>query len=98
MSDCMQPHGLQPARLLCLWDSPGKNTGVVCHFLLQGIFPIQGFSLCLLHWQMDSLPLSHLGNSLELEQAPDDPGGFIKWSARPGPILRDSDSGGLGAA
>ena len=28
-------HGLQPARLLCPWDSPGKNTGVGCHFLLQ---------------------------------------------------------------
>ena len=32
---CLQPHGLYPARLLCPWDSPGKNTGVVCHFLLQ---------------------------------------------------------------
>ena len=31
--------GLQPARLLCPWNSPGKNTGVGCHFLLQGIFP-----------------------------------------------------------
>ena len=29
---------LQPARLLCPWDFPGKNTGVGCHFLLQGIF------------------------------------------------------------
>ena len=33
--------GLQLARLLCLWDSPGKNTGVGCHFLLQGIFLAQ---------------------------------------------------------
>ena len=31
----MQPHGLQPTRLLCPWDSPAKNTGVGCHFLLQ---------------------------------------------------------------
>ena len=31
-------HGVWPARLLCPWDSPGKNTGVGCHFLLQGIF------------------------------------------------------------
>ena len=31
----MRPHGLQPTRLLRLWDSPGKNTGVGCHFLLQ---------------------------------------------------------------
>ena len=31
-------------RLLCPWDSPGKNTGVGCHFLLQGIFPTQGLN------------------------------------------------------
>ena len=35
------PHGLQPARLLHLWDIPVKSTGVGCHFLLQGIFLIQ---------------------------------------------------------
>ena len=39
------PHGLWPARLLCPWDSPGKNTGVHCHALLQGIFPTQGSNL-----------------------------------------------------
>jgi len=33
---------LWPARLLCPWDSPGKNTGMGGHFLLQGIFPTQG--------------------------------------------------------
>ena len=37
-SDFLQPHGLLPARLLCPWDSPGKNTGVGSHSLLQGIF------------------------------------------------------------
>ena len=31
----MRPHRRQPTRLPCLWDSPGKNTGVGCHFLLQ---------------------------------------------------------------
>ena len=36
-------------------DSPGKNTGVGCHVLLQGIFPTQGLNLCL-HWQASSLP------------------------------------------
>ena len=41
-------HGLYPTRLLCPWDSPGKNTGVGCHFLLQGIFLTQGLHLCLL--------------------------------------------------
>ena len=35
MSDSVQPHGQQPTRLLCAWDSLGKNTGVGCHFLLQ---------------------------------------------------------------
>ena len=38
-----------PAKLLCPWDSPGKNIGVGCHFLLQGIFPTQEWNLCLLH-------------------------------------------------
>ena len=31
-NNSLQPHRLQPARLLCPWDSPGKNTGVGCHF------------------------------------------------------------------
>ena len=35
MSDSVQPHRQQPTRLLCPWDSPDKNTGVGCHFLLQ---------------------------------------------------------------
>ena len=35
MSDSVRPHRRQPTRLLCLWDSPGKNTGVGCHVLLQ---------------------------------------------------------------
>ena len=39
---------------------PGSsNTGVCCHFLLQGLFPTQESNPCLLHWQADSLPLSH---------------------------------------
>ena len=47
------------ARLLRPWDSPGKNTGVGCHALLQGTFPTQASKLSLshpLHWQMCSLP------------------------------------------
>ena len=55
-------HGLQTTRLLCPWDFPGKNTGVSCHFFLQGIFSTQGLNLSLLHWQADSLPVSHQGN------------------------------------
>ena len=60
MSDSLQTDGLQPARLLCPWDFPGKNTGVSCHALLQGIFLAQGsnpYLLCLLHWQAGSLTL-----------------------------------------
>ena len=56
--------GLQPIRFFCPWDFPGKNRGVGCHFLLQGIFPTQGSNphlLYLLHWQAGSLPLRHLG-------------------------------------
>ena len=45
------------------WNFPGKNTGVGCHCLLQVIFPTQGLNPhlpCLLHWQVDSLPLCHM--------------------------------------
>ena len=52
------------ARLLCPWDFPGKNTGVGCCFLLQGIFLTQGLIPSLLHWQVDSSPLSHQGSHL----------------------------------
>ena len=38
----LQPHGLQPSRPLCPWDSAGKNTRVGCHSLLQRIFPTRG--------------------------------------------------------
>ena len=65
----LQPHGLEPARLLCPWNSPGKNIGVGCHFLLQGIFPTKRSNPCLLHWQGDSLPLSRLSNLLSSDFA-----------------------------
>ena len=49
VSDSLRPHGLKPTRLLCAWDFPDKDTGVGCHFLLQGIFLIQGSNPGLLH-------------------------------------------------
>ena len=52
----------QLARFLCPWDFPGKNSGVGCHFLLQGFFLTQGSNLRLLHWRADSLLLSHEGS------------------------------------
>ena len=45
VSHSSRPLGLWPARLLPPWESPGKNTGVGCHFLLQGIFLTQGSNL-----------------------------------------------------
>ena len=62
VSSSLRPPGLQPATLLCPWNYPGKNTGVGCHSLLQGISPTQGWNLCLLHWQADCPPLCHLGS------------------------------------
>ena len=47
----LQPCGLSPIRLLHPWDSPGKSTGVGCHFPLQGIFLAQGWNPDLLHWR-----------------------------------------------
>ena len=49
----------------CPWYFLGKNTGVGCHFPLQGIFLTQGSNSCLLHWQVYSLPLSHSGSPQE---------------------------------
>ena len=46
MPSSLLPHGLWP-RLLCPQDSQGKNTGVGCHALLQGVFLTQGWNLCL---------------------------------------------------
>ena len=67
VSNSLRPHELWPARLLCPWNSPGKNTGVGCHFLLQGIFPTQGSYLRLLHLlhrQVDSLPSQPLNKAV----------------------------------
>ena len=49
MSNFLQTHELWPPRLLCPWDSPGKNTGVDYHFLLQGICATQGLNLSPIH-------------------------------------------------
>ena len=70
--DCSLPgssvHGISQPRILDLypWDFPAKNTGVGCHFLLQGIFLTQRLNPQLLHWQADSLPLHHQGSPDDL--------------------------------
>ena len=55
LRDSWKSHGLSPMRLLCPWNSPGKNTGVGCHALLQGILSTERSNphlLCLLHCQV----------------------------------------------
>ena len=67
MSDSLRPQGLQHIRLLCPWDSPGKNTGLGCHALLQGIFPTQGLNPGLPHCRQILHWLNHKGSSRILE-------------------------------
>ena len=57
--DCSPGYRLSvgQTRLLCPWDSPDKNTGVGCHFLLQGIFPNPGVEPTSPVWQAVSFPL-----------------------------------------
>ena len=64
VSDSLRPHALEltTTNSSVPWNSPGKNTGAGYHFLFQGILPNQGSNSHLLHWQVDSLPLSHLGS------------------------------------
>ena len=61
ISDSSQPNELQPVRLLCPWDSPGKNTGVGCHALLQWDLSDPGIKPESPALQEDSVPLSHWG-------------------------------------
>ena len=56
MSDSLWPHGLQPARLLCPWNSPGRNTGIP--FSRGSSWP-QGLNLGLLHCRQSLYHLSH---------------------------------------
>ena len=68
VSDSLCLQGPKPTRLLCPWDSPGKNTGVGCHALFEEIFLIQGLNLHLLHcrWVLDLL--SHCGSPITFPQ------------------------------
>ena len=74
LSHSLQSHGLLPTKLLCPWNSPGQNTGVGCHFFLQGIFPTQGSNPGLLYllysrqilsrWATGEARLSSEGSSI----------------------------------
>ena len=61
MSNSLQPHGLQPTRLLYSWNSPSRNTGVGYHLLLQRIFPTQGSNSVLLNCRQILYHLSYQG-------------------------------------
>ena len=62
VSDSLRPSGLWLSRLLCPWDSPGKNTGVGSHPLLQGISPTRESNPGLLHCRQILYHLSHQGS------------------------------------
>ena len=63
MSDSLKHHGRQPTRFLCPWNSPGRNTGLGCHFLLQGIFQTQESNQGLLHCRQIFYCLSYQRSS-----------------------------------
>ena len=65
MSNSLQPHELY-SRLLCPWYSPGRNTGVGCHLLLQQIFPTQGLNPGLLHFRWFLYQLNNQGRQWAL--------------------------------
>ena len=65
-SDSLQPHGLQPTRLLCPRNSPGKNTGVGCHALLQVNLPNLGIDPRSPTLQADSLPSEPPGKAKQM--------------------------------
>ena len=67
--------GMVATRLLHPWDSPGKSTGVDCHFLLQGIVLTQGLNPGLLHCRRTLYPLSHQGTPQTVSQPPIQRGG-----------------------
>ena len=82
VSDSLLPYGLYPARLLCPWDFPGNNTGVGCHFLLQGIFLTQGSNSGLPHCGQTLYRLSH-------QEIPALVGGFFttELPGKPSPVF-----------
>ena len=85
VSDSLQLHGLQPARLLCPWDSPGKNTGVCSHSLLQRDLPDPGIEARSPALQMYILPpelpgkLTNVHTKLTTVDMASDQGEGLQW-------------------
>ena len=76
----LRPHGLEPARLLCPWNSPGQNTGVGCRSLLQGTFPIPELNQGLLHCRWILYQLSYQGRTLRISGPGDTCAKLSIWS------------------
>ena len=69
MSNSLLPHGLYPPGFLCPWDSPGKDTGMGCHSLLQGIFLTQVLNLGPLHCRQIIYHLSYQGSPIGAQKS-----------------------------
>ena len=79
MSDSVQPHELQPVRLLCPWDSLGNSSGVGCHALFQGILPTQELNQGLLHCRWILYQLSYQGTPNCLLSRSYKPSAYLIW-------------------
>ena len=62
----LQTYRLQPTRLLCPWNYPGKKTGMGCHAFPQGIFPTQGLKPGLLNYRRILDHLSYQGSPVQV--------------------------------
>ena len=82
VSDFLWLYGLKSSRFLCPSNSPGRITGVGCHFFLQGITLTQGWNPRLQHWQVDSLPLSYLGSPFSVIYTSNTHGDKFRWHKR----------------
>ena len=102
MSHSLPPRGLYPSRLLCPWDSSGKNTRMDCYALLLTIFPTQGLNSGLLHCRQILYHLSHQRSPasrwmvLKFQHLPVSPGILVTSQIIKLPPPRDSESVGLG--
>ena len=88
------PMNYRPPRRLCPWGSPGKNAGVGCHALLQGIFAMQGSNPGLLHCRWNLYRLSHQFRQLPAFLA----SGSRQRGNRAGSSTPRADSRGTGSA
>ena len=80
--DSLGHYGLEPDRLLCPWDSPGMNTGVGCHSLLQGTFTTQESNPGLLYCRQILYHLSYQGSSrARTQSSPVGGKPYLPWSS-----------------